>query len=100
MADQDIFTAPVMRTVPSGVIVKRPDGELQPAQVGENGGFSIGAAHMPSVGAVVHVAIHHPDGDTLIMTMGLTAFNAFARLFNGAADAIQSGQFREPERPQ
>jgi len=100
MADRYIFSAPIMHTVPSGVIVQRPEGAAQPAQVGKHGGFSIGAEHMPSVGAVVHVAIHHPDGETMLMTLGASAFNSFAKLFNAAGDAIQRGQHSQPERPQ
>ncbi|CAM8631686.1 hypothetical protein [Sphingobium cupriresistens] len=100
MADKDIFSAPIMHTVPNGVIVQRPQGAAQPAQVGPHGGFSIGAEHMQTVGPVVHVAIHHPDGETMLMTLGPVAFNAFAKLFNAAGDAIQRGDFRQPERPQ
>lgn len=100
MADRDFFTAPIMRTVSSGVIVQRPQGAAQPAQIGANGGFSIGAEHMASVGPVVHVAIHHPDGETILMTLGAPAFNAFARLFNAVGDAIQRGDHSQPERPQ
>lgn len=100
MADRDIFSAPIMHTVPSGVIVQRPEGALQGAQVGDHGGFSIGADHMATVGPVVHVAIHHPDGETMLMTLGFQAFNAFARLFNAAGDAIQRGEHSRPERPQ
>lgn len=100
MADRNIFSAPIMRTVPSGVIVQRPERAAQPAHIGPHGGFSIGADHMANVGAVVHVAIHHPDGETMLMTLGAPAFNAFAKLFNAAGDAIQRGAHSQPERPQ
>lgn len=100
MAESDIYTAPIMHTFPSGVLVQRPEVVAQPAKVGKHGGFSIGAEHLPSVGPVVHVAVHHPEGETLLMTMGVVAYNAFARMFNEAGDAIQRGEFNKPERPQ
>lgn len=100
MSEGDTFSAPIMHTVPSGVIVQRPEGAAQHAHVGPHGGFSIGADHMTNVGAVVHVAIHHPDGETILMTLGAPAYNAFAKLFNAAGDAIQRGEHSKPERPQ
>ena len=99
MAEPTVFTAPVLHTVGGGVIVKRPDGQMQAPQIGSSGGFSIGAGHLPGFGAVVHVAIHHPNGETLVM-MGAVGYNAFAQLFNAAGDAIQRGDFREPEQAQ
>lgn len=97
MAELTVFTAPVLHTVGGGVIVKRPDGQMEAPKIGPSGGFSIGASHQPGFGEVVHVAIHHPDGETLVMMMGAVGYNAFAQLFNAAGDAIQRGDFLEPE---
>lgn len=63
--DADIFSAPIMRTVPSGVIVQRPFGEAAAPEVGPTGGFSVGACHLEGAGPVVNIAIHHPDGQTV-----------------------------------
>lgn len=87
-----------MATIHTGVMVKRPDGEAQPAQVGPHGGVSVGPSHLPGIGPVMHVAIHHGDGQTQIATLGAQAFAQFGALINESARRIMSGEFDHPER--
>lgn len=104
MAEQveqsDIFTAPPLKTIGRGVIVQRPIAESAAPTIGPLGGVSIGAAHLPTVGAVVHVAVHHPDGGTLCLTLGRAGFREFALAMNAAAERIQSGDLDRPETRQ
>lgn len=100
MKEGDIIHAPVMETIPQGVVVKRPDGEAAPPVVGPNGGVSVGPAYLSGVGAVIHVAVHHPDGSTLVATMGREGFTKFALAMNAAAARIQNGLYQQPETRQ
>lgn len=97
----DTTTAPVMMTITTGVIVQAPEGYLKAPEIGPLGAVSVGPGHVPGTGnGAVHVAIHGPDGTVLLATLGAPAFNMFARLMNQAADALQRGDFNQPERMQ
>ncbi len=95
----DTFSAPVLHTISEGVIVKRPIGHASPPQIGPSGGVSIGTEYLPIAGAVVHVAVHDPDGTTLNLTLGRAALIDFATLMNGAVSRIGNGLVR-PETAQ
>jgi hypothetical protein len=95
--EAEIVSAPVLRTIKAGLTVRIPHGELAPPSVGEFGAVSIGPGHIPTVGPVIFVCLHHPDGTTLALTMGPVGYNAFAQLLNAAGEDVQSGQFDQPE---
>lgn len=82
-----------MATVAEGLLVRRPSGECLPATVGPHGGISVGPAHLPGVGPVIHVAIHSGQGETLVCTMGAQAFAQLGALINDSARRIMAGEF-------
>lgn len=96
----DIITAPLMQTVGKGVVVKRPEGEACPPEVGENGGFSVGAGHMPGVGPVIYVAVHSGERETLLMALGIDGFRELATLMNATTARVMSGLYERPETAQ
>lgn len=98
MADaEDFCGAPILQTIGRGVHVQKPEAHLVAPRIGEHGGVSIGAGHIPTVGPVLYVATHHPDGTTLVATLGAAAFRQVAQLFNEAGEEITAGKFNAPE---
>jgi hypothetical protein len=99
MSGGDIVTAPVLDTLLTPVLVKRPENEAAPPEVSELGGASIGMAHVPGIGDVIHVALHAQDGTTLIGTFNRAAIIEFATKMNGFTARINNGLNR-PETTQ
>jgi hypothetical protein len=95
-AQREFTVAPTMETLKQPFVVKRPDAELAPPQIGEHGGMSLGAHHMPDVGAVMSVALHHPDGTTLISTFGWDGYAEFCDAMNSWGLRINAGEFNAP----
>lgn len=96
----DVHWTPFMDTLQSTFVVKRPEAELAAPQIGRHGGMSLGAHHLPGVGAVMSVAIHHKDGTTLISTFGFEGYCEVGHEFNRWGARIQAGEFDKPETPQ
>lgn len=96
----DVHWTPFMETLQAPFVVKRPDAEMGPPEIGRHGGMSLGAHHLPGAGAVMSVAIHAKDGETLISTFGFEGYFELAHAFNRWGERIQSGEFDKPETPQ
>lgn len=95
MNEQEFDRAKVaaLKTIASGVSVRPPAWEATPPTVGPHGGVSLGPSHLPGVGPVMNIALHSPDGATIVCTMGAQAFAQFGALFNESARRIMSGEF-------
>jgi hypothetical protein len=85
-----------MHTICEGFVVKRPEAELVAPTIGEHGGVSFGASHLADVGPVFHVALHHPDGTTLIATFGMPGFATMAHEMNALGAARTRGELDSP----
>lgn len=95
-ADETVIT-PAMETLRELVVVKRPDAELAPPQIGPFGGISLGAHHIVGPGAVMSIALHHTDGTTLVGTIGLAGYTELAHAFNRWGARINAGDFDQPQ---
>lgn len=91
---------PMMQTLRETVIVKKPDAEMAPPQIGRYGGLSLGAHHIKGPGAVMSIALHHPDGTTLLGSIGHAGYCELAHAFNAWGARIQAGEFDQPETAQ
>lgn len=91
---------PMMETLRETFIVKRPDAEMAPPQIGEHGGLSLGAHHIKGPGAVMSIAVHHIDGTTLMASFGNAGYVELAHAFNRWGARIQAGEFDQPETAQ
>jgi hypothetical protein len=90
----------MMQTLTAPFLVKKPEAELEPPKIGKNGGMSLGAHHVEGVGAVMSIAIHHPDGTTLVATFGWEGYAEFCHSMNALGARISSGEFKRPPVPQ
>lgn len=97
---KDIITAPVLTTISRGLTVQIIEDEAAAPAIGEFGGMSVGAGHLPKVGGVIHIALHHPNGMTLAATLGVDAVIDLATHYNAAAAAINAGAYRQSETRQ
>jgi hypothetical protein len=93
----EIVTFPVMRTFHAGVLVQRVEDSVIPAQPSAHGGISLGSAHLPEVGGVMHLALHLPSGETLLATLGFDGVRHLAILSNAAITELESGKYNKPE---
>ncbi|MDP9412688.1 MAG: hypothetical protein M3Q08_01050 [Pseudomonadota bacterium] len=98
--DGDVITAPMMETLRSTFVVKKPEAEIAPPTIGEFGGMSLGAHHIPGIGPVMSIALHHVDGTTLVATFGYEGYEEFCNGMNHWAERVTGGEFREPEAVQ
>lgn len=87
----------MLRTLTRGLDVRRPDGEAPPPAILSNGGVSVGAGHLPSVGGVIYLCLHDAGGETLMLTLGQRGYRDLALAMNAAADQIENGAFDGPE---
>lgn len=85
--------APVLVTLSRGFVVKAPDGELGPPEVGPLGGLSVGADHVHGLGAVLVLALHGQDGKTVVAMMGARGYEALAKTLNEMAARVHAGEF-------
>jgi hypothetical protein len=95
-----IFACPVMETITEGFLVKRPEGEASPPAMGEGGSVSVGAQRMADGGTVMFLALHHPDGTTLITAMGRVGYVSLATAMNDMSRRIAAGEFERSEAKQ
>lgn len=97
MAEVEIVTFPAMRTFNTGVLVHRVEECVIAPQLGPYGGVSVGAAHLPDAGGVMHLALHLPSGETLLATFGRDGIRALANLSNAVITELEAGKFDKPE---
>ena len=84
MSEEEVWTTPVLHTITEGIIVQRPEGQAAPPEMGEHGSVSVGRDRVFGV-PVLCIALHHPDGETMIGTFD---FDAVRKLTDRANQQI------------
>lgn len=101
LADDEFFHTPKLdHRISGNVVIKRPEGAIMTGEIGELGSISVGPTHVPGCGPAICFALHHPDGATLMATLGMGGYTDFAATLNDAVERIVAGEFDQPEKPQ
>ena len=96
MADQ--FTSvPEMSVLSGGVGVDPIVLDLSASPDLSHGAVSVGASHLPGVGAVFHLGVHSRDGTGLVATFSRAAFERFAFTVGAVCDRLMTGEYDQPE---
>jgi len=95
--DIEFVTSPALFTMTKGLNVQRVTSEAAPPHLGNFGAVSVGPSHLPTVGAVMHVAIHDDKGETFMLTLGRGALKLFTEEMNKGIVDIMAGKFDTPE---
>lgn len=96
----DVLSFPALSAITDGLVIKRPEPESMAPPLGDWGSLTYGPSHVPGAGPVILIGLHHPDGTTLLGTLGLEAYRSLGFGLNDAAIRVMAGEFDKPETAQ
>jgi hypothetical protein len=91
---------PHTHAITDGLVVKCPEPASMGPPMGPWGSLTLGAGHLPGAGPVIYLGLHHPNGETLIGTLGLDAYREFGFGMNEVVIRVTAGEFDQPETAQ
>lgn len=91
LEEGDEMATPAMQALAELVIVQRPEAAISGIPEGR-AAISVGGGTVAGNG-VLHLSVHHPDGEVLVATLGPAGLMRLSAMINTTARQLQAGMF-------